>query len=82
MPRAGYRLEMLEREILLYHPDEPKVIYCNETAALVWRLCDGTRTVREIGDLLGRAFAQPADRLSDEVAGVIRALYSSRALTR
>ena len=36
-----------------------KAIYLNGTAALVWKLCDGTRTVDDIAALLTENFSEP-----------------------
>ncbi|MGE4055263.1 MAG: PqqD family protein, partial [Vicinamibacterales bacterium] len=53
-----FSLERLDNEILLYHPGLTKAIHLNETAALVWELCDGQRSIAEIGTLLGEAFPE------------------------
>ena len=46
--KPDYRLEAIDNELLLYHPAETKILYCNETASLIWQLCDGQRTLQEI----------------------------------
>ena len=60
---ADFRLEELDGELLLYHPGLTSTIYLTPTAALIWRLSDGTRTVKEIGILLRAAYpAEPIER--------------------
>ena len=54
-----YRLEEIDGELLLYHPDRTKIIYCNPSASLIWQLCDGQRTAQDIIDLLNTAYNQP-----------------------
>ena len=54
-----YRLEEIDGELLLYHPDRTKIIYCNPSASLIWQLCDGQRTAQDIIDLLYTAYNQP-----------------------
>ena len=44
--KTDYRLEQLDGEMVLYHPSETKILYFNQTASLIWQLCDGERTVR------------------------------------
>jgi hypothetical protein len=61
------RLERLENEALLFCPATASTVFLNETAALVWDLCDGTRTVSEIVDLLRAAYPESADRLAADV---------------
>jgi hypothetical protein len=65
--KPGYRLEMIDDELLLFHPGETKILYCNQTASLIWHLCDGQHTVEEITGLLGDAFPEAADTITDDV---------------
>jgi pyrroloquinoline quinone biosynthesis protein D len=74
-PRNGLEVEDMGDEVLIYVPGTDRTILLNETAALVWRLCDGRRTVGEISDLLAQAYPesdfairqQVRDTLSDFV---------------
>jgi len=69
--KPGYRLEIIDNELLLFHPTETVIMYCNETASLVWRLCDGERTTQEIIDLLAAAFPEEGDRIAADVESVL-----------
>ncbi len=69
--KTGYRLEALDDELLLYHPGQTTIIYCNPTASLVWQLCDGTRTIGEMIDLLSAAYEQPAEVVKADVFAVL-----------
>ena len=64
---AGYFLEELDGELLLYHLDETKILYCNQTASLIWTLCDGQRTVQKIVELLGEAYPESASTIVGDV---------------
>ena len=77
---AHFSLERLDNEILLYHPGLTKAIHLNETAALVWELCDGQRSVAEIGTLLGDAFPDQTDEVRSDVAAVVDRLSTEGAL--
>lgn len=70
--RADYRLEQLEGELLLYHPSRSQILYCNQTAALIWHLCDGRRTVQEIIDLLSAAFPPSGPAIAGDVAAALQ----------
>ena len=61
-PLEGYRVEEMDGELLLYHPQSTATIYMNQTAALVWQLCDGEREVAEIIAILTESFpdAEPS----------------------
>jgi hypothetical protein len=68
---AAYRLEELDGEQLLYSAEHTRILYCNETASLIWRLCDGDRTVDEITMLLQDAFPDAAVSISADVEATI-----------
>jgi hypothetical protein len=51
-----FALERLDHEALLYHAGLTRAIRLNETAALVWHLCDGVRSAGEIAAMIGEAF--------------------------
>ena len=67
VPNPEYQLEELDNELLLYHPAETKTVYMNETASLVWQLCDGERSVGDIIDLLRESYPEAGDGLQDDV---------------
>jgi hypothetical protein len=59
--KAGYESADLDGEFMLYHSAEAKALYLNETASLIWKLCDGQRTVASIRGLLHDAYPDAAD---------------------
>ena len=73
-------IEDMEGELLLYRPGTHKAIFLNETAAVVWKLCDGTRTVNEIALLLGRSFPESATGISADVQQAVEMLSSEGAV--
>ena len=40
------------------HPQQTRAVYLNPTAALVWGLCDGSRSVHEIIRILGESYPE------------------------
>lgn len=54
-------IETLPEETLIYDLDRDRAHYLNETAAMVWRHCDGKRTSKEIAESLARKLKQPVD---------------------
>ena len=63
----NYRLEMLDGELLLYEPGETKILYCNQTASLIWQLCDGTHTKEEITAFLKKGYPEVAETIASDV---------------
>jgi hypothetical protein len=73
-----YRLEEIDGELLLYHPDRAKIMYCNPSASLIWQLCDGQRTVAEMIALLSAAYGQPD--LADDVTATLDLFHQHGAI--
>jgi pyrroloquinoline quinone biosynthesis protein D len=79
-PRKGYRLEVMGDDILLYGSTALKTIYLNESAALVWKLCDGARSVRQIAEMLVQTFPEDAAAVEGDVWNTIDRLLREGAL--
>lgn len=65
--QPDYRLETIDDELLLFHPAETQVLYCNQSASVIWQLCDGQRTAQEIAALLSDAYPESADEIARDV---------------
>jgi hypothetical protein len=77
--KAGYETADLDGEFMIYHSGEGRAVYLNETASLVWKLCDGTRSLAAIEALLGDAYPD-AEGLSTDVDDAIRVLLEHGVL--
>jgi hypothetical protein len=62
--KEGLLIEALDKELLIYDAREHRAHCLNQTAAMVWRLCDGHRSESEIALRLGRELQQ---EIRDEV---------------
>ena len=51
----------LPDELLVYDLERHRAHALNRTAALVWKACDGRRTVGEIANVIGRELGRPVD---------------------
>lgn len=76
-----FRLEQLDDEFLLYHPGQKKVMYCNNMASLIWQLCDGKRTTKEIITLLNEAYEEKGSTIKSEVIQTLTAFYEQDAIS-
>lgn len=64
VPRArqdGLIVRELPNEVLIYDLDRDQAHCLNQTAALVWKGCDGRTTVAEITRLLAKDLSAPVD---------------------
>jgi hypothetical protein len=66
-PKDGLETEDAGDEVLIYLPSHNKTLYLNETAAIVWRLCDGTRTGVEIVELLVEVYPEAEPEIQSQV---------------
>jgi len=76
IPREGFELAELEGESLLYSHDKMAMVYLNGSAAAIWRLCDGERTVAEITEVIAAAFPDLVGSISAEVPELIERLVN------
>jgi Coenzyme PQQ synthesis protein D (PqqD) len=78
-PASDIETEIVEGEVLLYHPQGTRAVYLNSTAAIIWGLCDGRRSVREIIRLISESYPD-AEKLANDVIVTLRHLQESGAL--
>lgn len=74
-----FSLEEIDDELLLYHPAKTKAVYLNETAALVWQLCDSKRSVAEIVSLLKENYPE-SDTIQEDVEQTLQQLTDNGAV--
>jgi hypothetical protein len=79
VPAADVEMEVVDGEVLLYHPQQTRAIYLNPTAAVVWGLCDGSRSVREIIRVIGESYPD-AGSVTDDVLATLTRLRESGVL--
>jgi len=72
-----YFLERIGSEIAVYHPSLTTSLYLNETGALIWELCDGTRTVAEVIAVLSEQYPESRALIHDDVLNLIHRLISN-----
>jgi uncharacterized protein YrzB (UPF0473 family) len=65
--KVDYRLEQVDQEYVLYNPADTKIISFNETAILIWQLCDGNMTVSEMIKQLQGVYPQQADEIFTDI---------------
>src|SRR4029453_7592449 len=76
----GLVVEEMDEEILLYRPTTHHAIHLNGTAAAIWKLCDGTRTMKDVIDCLVVEYPDSESKISHEVRQTIDQLLREGAL--
>lgn len=72
--KEDYLLERIDGETTIYHPTLTTAVYLNETGALIWELCDGTRTIGNIIELLSEHYPESSEQIETDVKQLIAQL--------
>lgn len=59
--KDGLVVQEMPDEVLVYDLNTNKAHCLNQTAAFVWKYCDGKNTIDEIGSLMEREFGSPVN---------------------
>lgn len=76
----GFFVEEMEGENLLYRLGGHKAIHLNDTATVIWKLCDGSRTVEDIIALLAREYPGAEATVAADVREAIELLVREGAM--
>jgi Coenzyme PQQ synthesis protein D (PqqD) len=79
-PREGYVLEAFGSELVIFHPATEAIFYCNASAALIFRLCDGQRDIATIRRLLVEAYPDAAERMQEDLTATLQRLLDHQAI--
>ena len=79
--RDGVRLEEIDDETVVYERSGRRATYLNETATVIWKLCDGERTGTDILALLKNEFPEAAAEIERDVSDAIGNMAAARVLT-
>jgi len=74
-PADHVETELVDNEVLLYHPRQTTAVYLNPAAAMVWGLCDGARTVADIIALLQDSYPDAGATMVEDVEHAIESLH-------
>jgi hypothetical protein len=55
-PAPGVKVEVIDGECLLYHPQHARAFYLNPSAAMIWGLFDGVRPFHDVCRLIAEAY--------------------------
>jgi hypothetical protein len=79
-PVPDVKVEVIDGELLLYHPRQTRAVYLNPPAAVIWSLCDGRRPVHEIIRLIGESYPESKASLTEDVLATLQQLHDNGVL--
>lgn len=77
----AFQLQTVNNEYMLYKASEGSALYINETAAIVWKLCEQADTVGEIKKLLRGSYPEAEGDIARDVDNVLDGLRGHGALS-
>lgn len=78
--RPGLSLQKLDDEHVLVDESGSMLIYVNNTASVVWQLCDGIRSEKALIDILNECFPEASDTLAADVFATLTRLANQSAI--
>jgi len=69
---ADFKLQVLDGEAVIFHPASKKVVHASPSAALIWELCDGQRSVEQIIELLGGEYPGSLAEIEQDVPDTLK----------
>jgi hypothetical protein len=79
---TNYIWEEMDGQVLLYRVGAHKAVHLNDTAALIWKLCDGSRSIKDVIGVLSEAYPDMQDTVAVDVRSGARMLLKEGALVR
>jgi hypothetical protein len=61
----------IDSEAVVYDPEEALLHHLNPTAAVVFKLCDGSGTIRELSEDIAEVLGMPFDTVQRQVRRVV-----------
>ena len=69
--RADLTFVPIEDEAILYDPEAVRLHHLNPSAALIFQLCDGSGTVKELARDIAEELELPHDEILNQVRSVV-----------
>ncbi len=72
--RTDLAVVELDGEAVIYDPDGGGLHHLNPTATVIFSVCDGTATVKELAADIGKAFRMSPQEIERQVRALLREL--------
>jgi hypothetical protein len=80
--QAGVLVQEAHGQTVLLRVDDGSYYTLDEVGAVIWELCDGSRTTGEIVDAVCDAFDGPPEQVGSDVLDFVTELLAERLLDR
>jgi PqqD family protein of HPr-rel-A system len=80
LARGDLTVVELDGEAVIYDEETTELHHLNPTATIVFGLCDGTSTMREMSSDIAEAFGVPIEQVEPQVRTLVRRFRKARLL--
>ena len=77
---SNYIWEEMDGQVLLYRVGAHKAVHLNDSAALIWKLCDGNRTLKDVIGVLSDTYPDMRESIAADVRSGAGMLLKEGAL--
>jgi len=77
-----YFVEVIEGEWLLFKPDSQKAIYLDETASVIWQMCDGSRDAEQLAKEIASHYPDSEEDVITDIFTTLDVLDEHGALKK
>ncbi len=72
--------EELDNDHIIYNPVSMEACQLNQTSAMIWELCDGKLSIRQITEILEEIFTEQNEEIVGDVMSLVESLVESNVL--
>ncbi len=76
----GIQIETFGDGVLLYRQTAREAAYLNNSAAVIWALCDGKNTLADIEDTLIKAYPEGKNSIYEDIDLTLEKLQQNNAI--
>ncbi len=73
---GSFILEELDGQLMIFDEDSGRIVEVNQSAALLWQLCDGNHSLSELGDLIAAAYPNAAAEIRQDIPRIVQQLVA------
>ncbi|MCP4401597.1 MAG: PqqD family protein [bacterium] len=77
---SDIEIETFGDGVLLYHQTIREAVHLNNSAALIWTLCDGNNSMADIENILKNAYPEGKDSLRSDINSILETLQKSHTI--
>jgi hypothetical protein len=77
---TNIEIETFGDGVLLYHQTIREAVYLNNSAAVIWALCDGNNSVADIENILRNAYPEGKDAIQKDIKFTLERLQQNNAI--